>query len=231
MKPPKVIFLDAVGTLFGVQGTVGEIYSAIAARMGVMSSPEALDQAFYQSFKAASPLAFAEVDPMVIPDLEYQWWKAIAYDTFTQVKLIEQFTDFERFFTELYAHFATAKPWFLYNDVFPILNHWQQQGIELGIISNFDSRIYQVLDHLGLSQFFSSITISSLTGAAKPNSKIFQTALEIYHCDPRQAWHIGDSFKEDYEGAKSIGIKAFLIDRNSSQKEFDVISTMTELMI
>lgn len=231
MKPPKVIFLDAVGTLFGVQGTVGEIYHAIASQMGVISSPELLDIAFYQCFKAASPLAFSEVDPMIIPDLEYQWWKTIAYDTFTQVGVMEQFTDFEAFFTHLYAHFATANPWFLYDDVFPVLNDWQKKGIELGIISNFDSRIYEVLDLLGLSDFFSSITISSMTGAAKPNSKIFTTALEIYDCEPTQAWHIGDSFKEDYEGAKSVGIKAFLVNRNTSKKDSDVISTIKDLII
>ncbi len=30
---PKVIFLDAMGTLFGIKGSVGEIYRAIAIDM------------------------------------------------------------------------------------------------------------------------------------------------------------------------------------------------------
>jgi putative hydrolase of the HAD superfamily len=30
MTNPKVILLDAVGTLFGVRGSVGQIYSAIS---------------------------------------------------------------------------------------------------------------------------------------------------------------------------------------------------------
>ncbi len=231
MKPPKVIFLDAVGTLFGVQGSVGEIYSAIASQMGVISSPESLNTAFYQCFKSAPPLAFPDLDPLVIPDLEYQWWKTIAHQTFSQEGLLQQFTDFETFFTELYHYFATAKPWFIYDDVFPFLNYWQTLEIELGIISNFDSRIYEVLDLLGLSNFFSSITISSMTGAAKPDSKIFTMALEIYDCEPAQAWHIGDSRKEDYEGAKSLGIPAFLLERNIGEKESGVINRMTDLII
>lgn len=40
MKKPKVIFLDAVGTLFGVKGSVGTVYSQIAQDFGVEVSPK-----------------------------------------------------------------------------------------------------------------------------------------------------------------------------------------------
>ena len=83
----------------------------------------------------------------------------------------------------------------------------------MGVISNFDSRIYQVLELLGLKNFFSSITISSAVGAAKPDRKIFTTALDKHNSIAQQAWHIGDSFKEDYYGAKAAGIKSFLLQR------------------
>jgi putative hydrolase of the HAD superfamily len=89
----------------------------------------------------------------------------------------------------------------------------------LGIISNFDSRIYQVLAELGLEYFFRSITISSQTGAAKPDAEIFQIALQKHDCSPAQAWHIGDSKKEDYQGAKALGIEAFLIKRSIGPAE------------
>ena len=102
----------------------------------------------------------------------------------------------------------------LYEDVIPALRLWQLQGIELGIISNFDSRIYQVLAELGLEYFFRSITISSHAGVAKPDPEIFQIALQKHDCSPAQAWHIGDSKKEDYQGAKTLGIEAFLIKRS-----------------
>jgi len=49
MQRPKVIFLDAVGTLFWVKGSVGKVYSEMAERFGVEAS--ALDQAFLQSFQ------------------------------------------------------------------------------------------------------------------------------------------------------------------------------------
>ena len=213
MEQPKVIFLDAVGTLFGVRESVGEVYSAIARQVGVDVSASALDLAFSQSFKASVPLAFPGVEPEKIPQLEFQWWQAIAKATFAGVGVLNQFSDFNDFFRQLYAHFATPKPWYVYSDVFPSLTNWQEKGIIMGVISNFDSRIYQVLELLGLKHFFSSITISSSVGAAKPDRKIFTTALDKHNSIAQQAWHIGDSLKEDYYGAKAAGIKSFLLQR------------------
>ncbi|NEO66893.1 MAG: hydrolase, partial [Moorea sp. SIO4G2] len=53
MEKPRVIFLDAVGTLFGVQGSVGEVYSAIANQFGVTVPASALNEAFVKAFASA----------------------------------------------------------------------------------------------------------------------------------------------------------------------------------
>jgi putative hydrolase of the HAD superfamily len=209
----KVIFLDAVGTLFGVKGSVGENYAKITSQFGVNIAPEILDQAFFKCFKNASPLAFSEVEITAIPQLEYDWWKTLARKTFREANILEEFADFDAFFVELYQFFATEKPWFIYEDVIPTLEYWQKQGIELAIISNFDTRIYSVLKLLQLDHFFSSITISSISGFAKPNKQIFVKALKQYNIKPEETWHIGDSYTEDYQGALSLGINAFLVQR------------------
>lgn len=215
MAQPKVIFFDAVGTLFGVKGSVGEVYSAIARRFGVLASPEELNQAFYQVFKATSPPAFPDIPTPQIPEKEFQWWRDITKLTFQKVGVAHKFLDFDVFFTRLYRHFATASPWEVYPDVIPSLQRWQEKGIELGVISNFDSRLYAVLTALNLRSFFSSITISSEVGAAKPDPKIFQSAFAQYPVSPEQTWHVGDSRREDYEGAKSVGMQGFLLKRRS----------------
>jgi putative hydrolase of the HAD superfamily len=213
MQKPQVIFLDAVGTLFGVKGSVGAIYSQIAADFGVQVAPESLEQSFITLFPRVKPLAFPKAATEQLPELEYQWWRSLTGSVFQDLDCLEQFVDFEQFFRQLYDYFATAEAWILYEDVIPALRRWQIEGIELGIISNFDSRIYPVLAQLGLEYFFRSITISSHTGAAKPDSEIFQIALQKHDCSPEKAWHIGDSKKDDYQGAKAVGIEAFLIKR------------------
>jgi len=215
MLKPEVIFLDAVGTLFGVKGSVGEAYSAIARRFGVLVSAEVLDTAFYEVFKTAPPPMFPDVPASDIPKAEFQWWRDVTQRTFQKVGILHKFLDFNLFFHRLYHHFATAYAWEVYPDVFPCLQRWRDQGIELGIISNFDSRLNRVLNALQLSSFFSSVTISSQVGAAKPDPKIFQHAIAQYQVSPEQTWHIGDSRREDYEAAKALGMQGFLLKRKS----------------
>ncbi len=213
MGQPQVIFLDAVGTLFGVRGSVGEVYHAIALSFGVDVPSELLQDTFMASFKSASPMEFPGVPSEALVQKEYHWWEEVARSTFQQAGYYDNFTDFPGFFEELYTHFATAEPWYVYPDILPALAGWRSKGIKLGIISNFDSRLFSVLEALELQDFFTSVTISSEVGAAKPNPKIFQTALAKHGYEPEQAWHIGDSLKEDYQGAKAVGIEAYLIER------------------
>lgn len=211
---PQVIFLDAVGTLFGVRGSVGEIYGSIARQFGVEVDAALLNQAFFQSFKTAPRMAFPGVSPAEIPQNEYVWWQSIAYQTFAQVGAIEQFTSFQDFFSVLYDYFKTAEPWFVYEDVRQALDYWRQQGIPLGVLSNFDSRLYPVLDALHLTDYFASVTISTEVGAAKPETAVFQAALAKHGVSGDRVWHIGDSYREDYEGAKKAGIRAFWLKRD-----------------
>ena len=210
---PKVIFLDAVNTLFGVRGSVGHVYQAIASQFDVELEPNAINRAFYKSFVSAPTLAFPDVPPEQVPQLEFEWWEKLAYETFTEAGFIEQFNDFPVFFKHLYAHFATAAPWYLYPEVLSVLQHWQMNGVELGIISNFDSRLLPVLEQLSLRDFFQTITISSLSGAAKPKLEIFAIALTKHGISPEEAWHIGDSDTEDYQAASKAGIRGFWLQR------------------
>ncbi|MGG6295823.1 HAD-IA family hydrolase [Leptolyngbya sp. AN02str] len=212
-RKPRVIFFDAVGTLFGVRGSVGQIYGDLARQFGVEVDATALDHAFFTSFKAASPLAFPGVNADEVPEREYAWWWAIAAETFQHVGVLNQFGDFATFFSALYDHFASVEPWYVYPDTEKTLNHWREQGVELGIVSNFDSRIYALLPLLGLDHYFDTITISSEVGAAKPDTRVFESALQKHDCTAEVAWHVGDSFREDYEGAKAAGIRAIWLKR------------------
>jgi len=210
---PKVIFLDAMGTLFELKNTVGEIYQQYADKYGVKTDPEAIEQAFIDSFKSAPPLAFLEAELPQIKQQEFNWWKQVVSATFEQLGLLSNFADFNAFFVEIYHYFGTGEPWYIFPDTIDSLTRWSDRKIELGIISNFDSRLLEVLNHLDLNQFFTSITISSTAGFAKPDVNIFHLALRKHHLAPHQAWHIGDSVTEDYVGAKNAGLRSFCLNR------------------
>ena len=225
----KVILLDAVGTLFGVRGTVGEIYQHFATKWGVDVSPTTVNTAFFESFKTAPPMAFPGVELAKIPELEFEWWCEVATRTYKKVGVFEQFSDFKSFFRELYDYFATAAPWFVYPDVKPALTKWRDSGIKLAVLSNFDSRLYPVLAALKLTDFFCDVTISTEVGAAKPDKKIFAAALQKCSCNMEEVVHIGDSLTADYEGAIQVGIKAFWLNRNAvSQPAVNQFSTLLD---
>lgn len=214
--PPQVIFLDAMGTLFGLKSSVGEIYQQYALNYGVKVDAKLLDRAFARSFKSAPPLAFITNNSAALEEQEFAWWKKVVQTTFFQLGFLAEFSNFTDFFQDIYSYFATKDPWYIFPDVVPALNKWQDRGIELGVISNFDTRLKQVLKVLELEQFFTSITISSETGFAKPDPNIFETALDKHGFTAKQAWHIGDSLIEDYQGAKRVGISAFCLNRDTS---------------
>lgn len=225
----KIVLFDAVGTLFGVRDTVGEVYQKFASEWGVDVSPVAVNQSFFDSFKAAPPMAFPGTESAKILDLEFEWWCRVAAETYKKLGVLEQFSDFRGFFGELYDYFATDAPWLVYPDVKPALTKWRESGIKLAVLSNFDSRLYQVLTALRLADFFSDITISTEVGAAKPDRKIFTTALQKCNFTIERAVHIGDSLIADYEGAINAGIEAFWLNRNTiSQPDVNQFTTLID---
>ncbi|MGI0493478.1 HAD-IA family hydrolase [Alkalinema pantanalense CENA528] len=215
METPKVIFFDAVGTLFGIRGSVGASYAKIALRHGVEVPAQTLDVEFFSAFKQAGSPAFPNVSLSEISVMEYDWWKQLVRATFDGAGVLPQFEDFDRFFAELFTYFATAEPWELYPDTLVTLRQMYDRGIPLGILSNFDSRIYAVLRLLNLAQYFQSVTISTEAGAAKPDSRIFQIALQKHGCRPEEAWHVGDSLEEDYRAAKAVGLRGIWLSRRA----------------
>jgi putative hydrolase of the HAD superfamily len=213
---PHLICLDAVGTLFGVKASVGSQYQIVAKAFGVDCDAKRLDAAFYPAFQAAPKAAFPNLDAQARRHQELEWWQAIAETTFTAAGYRQQFADFDAFFASLFEYFATAAPWEIYPDVVPVLRRWQELGIALAVVSNFDSRLHQVLPALGLDQFFTSVTLSTEAGWAKPDGEIFAVALAKVQAQvqPHQVWHVGDSRREDYEAALACGLEGFWLKRD-----------------
>jgi putative hydrolase of the HAD superfamily len=205
----RAVFFDAGGTLFHVRGSVGSIYAAEARRFGVHVDPEELQIAFLAAFHAAPPLAFPGVPATEIERHERVWWKRIVRRAFEG----HTFSDFDAFFDDLFAGFASPAWWVVFPDVEPTLARLRAAGLILGIISNFDGRAESILQGLGLESFFDSLTLSGRVGFAKPDRRIFEHALRRHGLEPEEALHAGDSSEEDVEGAQRAGMRGVLVQR------------------
>ncbi|MCP9455865.1 MAG: HAD-IA family hydrolase [Nitrospira sp.] len=230
--PIRVVFFDAAGTLFRVRGSVAEIYLRYAIEFGFQEKADsliAIKEAFSRAFREAPPPVFAVTEAAQLKQSERLWWFDIVHNVFYRVGMFERFDDF---FDCVFDVFENPLSWELYPETIATLADLKRQGLELGIISNFDSRVFTILRGLGLAEFFDTVTISSLAQAAKPAAKIFRLALDKHAADPQEALHVGDSLRDDVEGAIGAGLKAVLLDREGkcSGMESRCIRTLREVL-
>jgi len=201
MKFSAVLF-DAAETLFTTRGSVGEIYGGIARRYGSQVAPEIIQAAFIRQFRGAGPLSLED---------QKRWWKDVVFRVFSEVGMVE---NFDAFFDEVYERFRDAQGWILFPETLNVLNELKRRGFKLGIISNFDNRIYSVMDSLGIRQFFDAITLSSESGYCKPEREIFQAAVRALGVPEARILLVGDSPHDDVEAGMRAGLSALLIDRD-----------------
>lgn len=218
----RVVFFDAADTLFHVHGSVAEMYLRHAVEFGFRQKPDSakeIGQAFRRAFHEAPPPVFAVTEPAQIKQSERLWWFDIVHNVFYRVGMFERF---DEFFDQVFRSFEDHRAWRLFPETVSTLALLKAQGLELGIVSNFDSRLFTVMRGLGIADSFDTVTISSLAQAAKPSPKIFQMALEKHAVDPEEALHVGDSMREDVEGARKAGLHTALLDRAGTVKPVDV---------
>jgi putative hydrolase of the HAD superfamily len=197
------VLFDAAETLFTTRGTVGEIYASIARQYGSTADPDLIQAAFIRHFKGAGPVSVGDEKP---------FWKDVVYRVFDEVGMVE---NFDAFFDKVYERFHGSQGWMLFPETFDVLKELKNRGLKLGIISNFDSRIYSVLEGLGIRDYFDAVTISSEAGYAKPSREIFNQAVRSLDVPTSSVLLVGDSIYDDVIPAIEAGLAAVLIDRKN----------------
>ncbi len=96
--------------------------------------------------------------------------------------------------------------------VFDLLALLRGRGLRLGIISDWEATLPTVLDELGLSPFFETVSVSAVVGCRKPNPRLFEHALGQMNVLPSEVLHVGDWWELDVRGAQSVGMGALLFD-------------------
>ncbi len=217
LKKYKAVFFDVGGTLLEVYPSVGEVYAEIARDFGFSGSPSAVDRQFRLEWKKTGGIESLGRQSGVT--IERKFWRDLVFHVFEHFGGLR---DFETYFDQVYEAFRSKERWRVYEDVQDsgILQTLKRRGVVLGVISNWDSRLPETLEAMGLAQHFDFILASTVVGAAKPDEKIFREALLKSGVNSREACHIGDEPIADIQGAKQAGVDAILIDRRDRFNSF-----------
>lgn len=101
-----------------------------------------------------------------------------------------------------------------YDDTLPALKELKNRGLILGLISNVVQDMESTYEDLGLQSYLAFKVTSSEVGCDKPDPEIFLAALKKAQVKPEEAIYVGDQYNLDVVGARGVGMKAVLIDRN-----------------
>lgn len=211
----SAVTFDIGGTLIQPWPSVGHVYSRVARRHGIEAAPEILNQKFAAAWKAKRNFNHTKPD-----------WLELVGVTFAG--LAGEISP--ALFSDLYCEFADPAAWRVYDDVRACLETLKQGGFKLGVISNWDERLRPLLRRLDLEKYFDVVVVSCEVGLPKPAPEIFRRATGQLGAMPANILHIGDSRKEDAEGARAAGFQSLLLSRDGARAEDGTIASLSALL-
>jgi len=107
---------------------------------------------------------------------------------------------------ELAEHFE------LFDDALPVLDELRAHRLKLALLSNTGRDLDEFVAHHGIQ--VDAILTSRLHGKTKPHETIFRALLEELQVAPSGAAMVGDDPTDDVDGARAVGMRAWLVDRD-----------------
>jgi HAD superfamily hydrolase (TIGR01549 family) len=187
-----------------------EGYQRLGARYGLMLDPSRYEEARLRAFD----------DLERHPELEHN---EEIWVLFTERIIRGMGGDDERAHecaVEMTNAWEHAHNFELYEDVLPTLAALRTHRLKLALVSNTARDLDRFVAHHGLDV---DAALSSRThGRVKPHESIFRALLERLNVQPVEAAMVGDTPEDDVQGARALGMRAFLLDREGRHADADL---------
>jgi putative hydrolase of the HAD superfamily len=85
------------------------------------------------------------------------------------------------------------------------------RGVPVGIVSNSEGHLADLVDELGISNLFRVVADSGQLGFEKPDARIFMLAAERLGVSTTEIVHVGDAWEADVQGALGVSARAVWI--------------------
>jgi putative hydrolase of the HAD superfamily len=129
---------------------------------------------------------------------------------------------------DLVRQWERHENFFLYEDALPALALLREHGLRVGLVSNGQRDLEEFARHHRLD--VDACVGSRAHGKVKPHRSIFEAALAALDAAAPEAAMVGDSYADDIEGARALGMRAILLDREGAHVgEPDRIDTLLAL--
>ncbi|KAK3061980.1 hypothetical protein LTS18_005053 [Coniosporium uncinatum] len=259
-----LLAFDAFDTLFTPCRPIAVQYGEIGRRHGIRGfSDEELSKSFRAAFKKESKEHpnYGKETGLAAPE----WWAKVITQTFTPFLSHGNILP-DQLIPDLLRRFSSTEGYSIYPDVLPFfhqlrqvrertkdqeedsISKWPWNRTILGIVTNSDDRVPDVLSSLGLSvgprrvctaakrhvsvhegDDVNFVVLSYDAGCEKPDRRIFEAAEEmLVECveddegvvaSEFEKLYVGDDLEKDVLGAEDAGWNAALLDRKGQYAE------------
>jgi putative hydrolase of the HAD superfamily len=222
----RAIFFDAVGTLIHPEPPASAVYAEVGQRFGSCLTAAAISVRFRAAFRRQEEYDRAH-GYRTDHEREVSRWRTIV------AEVLDDVPDTEACFQALFQHFAQPDAFCVEPDSEAVLHELSERGYRLGLASNFDCRLHEVVAGLPALRYIRDRVISAEVGYRKPDSRFFQKLCEVADLPPSQILVVGDDFINDYEGARTAGMSAVLFDPrglHSGRLQLSALSDLLKLL-
>jgi putative hydrolase of the HAD superfamily len=129
---------------------------------------------------------------------------------------------------DMVAEWERHENFSLYEDALPALEVLRGHSLAVGLVTNGQRDLDEFVAHHRLE--VDAAVGSKAHGKIKPDPSIFLAALRAVDAGPDEAAMVGDSFEDDIEGARALGMRGILLDRDGLHPDAeDRIDTLLAL--
>ena len=203
------VFFDVGETLVHPHPTFPDLFSRVLVREGHDVDPQTIRERIHVVSDRFAHAAETNELWTTTPERSRAFWHDVYGIFFRELGISVT----NGLIDTVYAEFTDLANYALFEDVVPVLERLRNEGMRLGIISNFEEWLERLLEQLGVTAYFDVRVISGVEGMEKPDPRIFELAMSRAGVIAAGSVYVGDDPRMDVEPAAALGMLPVLIDR------------------
>ena len=207
----RAIFFDAGETIVHPRPSFPELFAQVVEHEGHPVEPGAVVEASRVVLERFSEAADDRELWTTSPERSKRFWVSV-YERMLDVLALPGGVALA---DRLYATFTNRSNYALFNDVRPTLDRLSGDGVVIGLVSNFEAWLEELLADLGVRDAFGVRVISGIEGIEKPDSRIYELALERAGVAADESVFVGDNPEFDVIPPAELGMFTVLVDRRN----------------